>query len=80
MDKNAAEKLKLIDNEISNAIDNISEFGDKLDTIRTDSDGNILKDECTVLKEKFTAFSKSLDELTRMLTDLGIISKEDFEE
>lgn len=79
MDKDASEKLKLIDGEISNALNTISDLENRLDTIKTDNEGNVLKDECIVLKEKFASFNKSLQELTRMLLELGIISKEDIE-
>ena len=79
MDTNVTETLKVIDNEISIALNTISELEEKLNTIRTDDEGNVLKDECVVLKDKFASFNKSLQELTRMLAEIGIINKEDSE-
>lgn len=76
MDKEIAEKLKLIDDEISNALDTISQLEARLATIRTDEEGKVLKDECSVLRDKFTSFNESLEKLTDMLSDLGIIDKE----
>lgn len=79
MDKGIAEKLKLIDDEISNALNTISELEDKLNTVKTDDEGYVLKDECGLLKEKFASFNKSLQELTGMLVDIGVITQEDVE-
>jgi hypothetical protein len=61
-------------------LNTITELEEKLTTIRTDEEGNVLKDECTVLREKFTSFNNSVNELTKMLLDLGIINKEDIDE
>lgn len=79
MDTNVTETLKVIDNEISIALNTISELEEKLNTIKTDDEGNMLKDECIVLKDKFASFNKSLQELTRMLAEIGIINNEDGE-
>lgn len=80
METNVAEKLKAIDTEISNALNTITELEEKLTTIRTDDGGNVLKDECIILKDKFSSFNKSLHELTTMLAEIGLINKEDIEE
>lgn len=80
MEQEVAEKLKTIDNEISKALNTITELEEKLTTIRVDEEGNVLKDECEVLKEKFVSFNKSIDDLTLMLVDIGIISENEAKE
>lgn len=77
MENEVVQKLKTIDDEISNALTTITELEEKLTTARIDDNGNILKDECVVLKNKFSSFNKSIDELTKMLFELGIIDSED---
>lgn len=77
MEDNYAEKLKIIDNQISRALGTITELEEKLSSIKTDEDGHISKDECNVLKQKFATFNKSLQELTRMLVESGILTEED---
>lgn len=77
MDDNIAGKLEMIDSEISRALGTISELEKKLSDVKTDGEGHILKEECNILKQKFTAFNKSLQELTRMLVESGILTEED---
>lgn len=77
MKEDIAGKLKMIDGEIARAIGTISELEEKLNSVKTDDEGYILKDECDVLKQKFTTFNKSLQELTRMLVESGILTEED---
>lgn len=80
MEKEVSQKLKVIDNEISNALSTITDLEEKLTVVRTDDEGHILKDECTALREKFDSFNKSIHELTNMLVELGVITKEDAED
>lgn len=77
MKDDIAGKLKMIDGEISKALGTISELEEKLNSVKTDDEGHILKDECDILKQKFTTFNKSLQELTRMLVESGILTEED---
>jgi hypothetical protein len=79
MDKDVAEKLQLIDAEISNALETISQLEEKLTTVRTDDEGNILKDECEILKDKFASFNRTFHKLTRKLVESGILKEEDVE-
>jgi predicted nucleic acid-binding Zn-ribbon protein len=79
MNKDVADKLKKIDDEISNALDTISDLEDKLTTVKTDEEGHILQDECSTLKEKFAVFNKSLQELTRLLVESGILEESDID-
>ena len=77
MEKDIKLKLKLIDDEIEAALGAISELEEKLDNIEADDEGNIPKDECKFLKQKFTSFNESFSELTNLLSELGIINEED---
>lgn len=77
MENEIVQKLKTIDDEISNALTTITELEEKLTTARVDDEGNILKDECVILKNKFSSFNKSMGDLTKMLAELGIIDSED---
>lgn len=71
------EKLQLIDKEISNALNTITELETKLSTIKTDEEGIVLKDDCNVLKNKFINFNESLGRLTKLLSELGIIDNDE---
>ena len=77
MDNNMSEKLKIIDGEISNALDTITELEEKLSAVKTDEEGYVLKDECASIREKFASFNKSLQEVTRLLVESGILKEED---
>jgi hypothetical protein len=77
MDNNMSEKLKIIDGEISNALDTITELEEKLSAVKTDEEGYVLKDECVSIREKFASFNKSLQEVTRLLVESGILNEED---
>lgn len=72
MDKEISDKLKLIDEKISNALDNINELEKKLSDARTDDEGHVLKDDCVLIREKFSSFSKSVEELLEMLDKLDL--------
>lgn len=72
MDKEISDKLKLIDEKISNALENINELEKKLSDARTDDEGRILKDDCALIREKFSSFSKSVEELLEMLDKLDL--------
>lgn len=79
MKHDLADKLKKIDDEISNALDTISELEKNLTTVRTDEEGHILKDECASIRDKFESVNKSVQELTRLLVESGILDENDIE-
>ena len=79
METDVAQTLQLIDVEISNALNTISQLEEKLTTIKTDDEGNIPKDECEILKDKFASFNRSFHDLTKMLVELGVLNEEDVE-
>ncbi|KPU43075.1 hypothetical protein OXPF_33250 [Oxobacter pfennigii] len=76
MEKDISKQLKIIDTEISKAISTINELEKKLENIKTDDEGNVIKEDCTILRQKFSSFNSSLQELTKMLVGIGIIENE----
>jgi len=74
---NVEDKLRLIDSEISIALNTISELEEKLANIKMNEEGIVLKDECTVLKKKFKNFNEALSRLTKLLSELGIIDSQE---
>lgn len=79
MDKNIEEKLKLIDIEISNALNTISELEKDLKDIRADEMGNIPENQCHSIKDKFASFNKSFNLMLEMLVDSGVLTEQDIE-
>lgn len=77
MDNELTRKMKTIDNEISNALNAVTELEKNLTDAATDSEGNLLREECIMLKEKFASFSSSMNNLTKMLVEMGILDKEE---
>lgn len=77
METDVAQTLLLIDAEISNALNTISQLEEKLSTIKTDDEGNIPTEECVILKDKFASFNRSFHDLTKMLVESGVLKEED---
>jgi hypothetical protein len=71
--------IRKINNDMSNAFNNISELEKKLESNGNIGDEEALKGRCIKLKESISSFNRSFAQLLDMLADMDIIKRTDIE-